>query len=665
MSHCSLRPGLAYIDQVRAKISEAAKQQLLYDKDSTKRYQQQIAHDLGTPLQGLQLVFSEASAAHNSGTPTRSSRYSPESFQHNMRAGQTCFNTIVQLRDSMMVEAKLHLGQRLLPKPAKFDPIDVLDGVYAMMEGKAKASEVALYFDLPARYPLWHIVSDPRWLASMTINLTSNAIKHARARVRVVVSLSFCDDSDAKALSTLHSSEMWDGVGDEPTLVNRHQRCSSRGHKTAGKSTKNEPSAASESAGASATTKNPLRNTRPSTPKIRDAAKQATLRVTVHDDGQGIPPSLSDTLFRMYGGGRSHLDRDGGRDGGTGIGLYSVKVQCKSLGGQCGFAKSNLLGGAAVWFEIPFRTTDGNDATSEGREHSPGKNGVDSKEVDVVRPSADEEEEPTSTALVLTSTALVTPAPPEMVGPPAIRRLPLSFDAINEDGTNATSPSKVPWRTPPRDISNAAAEAASFRDKVRRWNSKDQADTGAFSDNEDEDEDEDEDELNLFGGDVKPRPSSPRTPPRRPGSALAELSPGSRPIASPPRRSASAPPATECILLVDDCPIILLMVSALLEKNGLEVHKAMNGREALKRMQERDYDLGTKRREEKRREEKEQSFTRVCCVLCAVRCVMCDVRSALCAMFTRVLYYAYVDPGVPLLLFLFFFPLLPLLLPQS
>ena len=628
MSHCSLRPGLAYIDQVRAKISEAAKQQLLYDKDSTKRYQQQIAHDLGTPLQGLQLVFSEASAAHNSGTPTRSSRYSPESFQHNMRAGQTCFNTIVQLRDSMMVEAKLHLGQRLLPKPAKFDPIDVLDGVYAMMEGKAKASEVALHFDLPARYPLWHIVSDPRWLASMTINLTSNAIKHARARVRVVVSLSFCDDSDAKALSTLHSSEMWDGVGDEPTLVNRHQRCSSRGHQTAGKSTKNEPSAASESAGASATTKNPLRNTRPSTPKIRDAAKQATLRVTVHDDGQGIPPSLSDTLFRMYGGGRSHLDRDGGRDGGTGIGLYSVKVQCKSLGGQCGFAKSNLLGGAAVWFEIPFHTTDGNDATSEGREHSPGKNGVDSKEVDVVRPSADEEEEPTSTALVLTSTALVTPAPPEMVGPPAIRRLPLSFDAINEDGTNATSPSKVPWRTPPRDISNAAAEAASFRDKVRRWNSKDQADTGAFSDNEDEDEDEDEDELNLFGGDVKPRPSSPRTPPRRPGSALAELSPGSRPIASPPRRSASAPPATECILLVDDCPIILLMVSALLEKNGLEVHKAMNGREALKRMQERDYDLGTKRREEKRRERTELYP----CVLCAVCCTMCDVRCTKCAL---------------------------------
>ena len=33
------------------------------------------------------------------------------------------------------------------------------------------------------------------------------------------------------------------------------------------------------------------------------------------------------------------------------------------------------------------------------------------------------------------------------------------------------------------------------------------------------------------------------------------------------------------------------MVSALLEKNNMEVHTAVNGREALKRMQERDYDL--------------------------------------------------------------------------
>ena len=197
----------------------------------------------------------------------------------------------------------------------------------------------------------------------------------------------------------------------------------------------------------------------------------------------------------------------------------------------------------------------------------------------VVRPNANEKVEPTSTALV-------TSASPEMVGPPAIRRLPLSFDAINEaeGGINATS--QAPRRTPPRDIGNAAAEAALFREKVMIWNSNsDQTDTGAFSDNEDEDE------LNLYGGNVKPRPNSPRTPSRRPGSALAELSPGSRPIASLPCRSASAPPATECILLVDDCPIILIMVSALLEKNNMEVHTAVNGREALKRMQERDYDL--------------------------------------------------------------------------
>jgi len=60
---------------------------------------------------------------------------------------------------------------------------------------------------------------------------------------------------------------------------------------------------------------------------------------------------------------------------------------------------------------------------------------------------------------------------------------------------------------------------------------------------------------------------------------------GSRPVKTLP---SALPPS---ILLVDDAPVIQIMVKIVLERNGFTVDTALNGREALERMGKRDYDV--------------------------------------------------------------------------
>ena len=93
---CRHPTGLAYRDQVRAEISEMKAKQLLKEQDSTKRFAVQVAHDLGTPLQGLRLAFNLASTQHE----VRSD------FQENVSIMHTCINSLTQLREMMMDEAK-------------------------------------------------------------------------------------------------------------------------------------------------------------------------------------------------------------------------------------------------------------------------------------------------------------------------------------------------------------------------------------------------------------------------------------------------------------------------------------------------------------------------------------------------------------------------------
>ena len=476
-----LAAGVAFRDQVRAESSEKKATQLLRAKDSTKRYGAQIAHDLGTPLQGLRLAFGEAIDAHNAGKSADSHH-----FKQNIGVAWTCINALMQLREMMMDESKLQLGQKLLPNQDTIDPVQTLMDVQTMMDGKARAGEVTLDFALPSSPPLPHIVTDPRWMAVMTTNLVSNAIKHARAHVRVVVSIG----GDAE-------------LGGIPNTCRRRSIGGDSG------------------TDAEATT-------------TTSVTAHPTLRVSVHDDGPGIPQTIAGSLFMMYSHGQQ-------RDGGAGIGLYSVKVQCETLGGRCGFGDSNLLDGAEVWFEIPFRpdtmmtmSAKGFDAGSgevDRSRRSSGGSGGSGGSIDSV----------------------------DSVGSVHSRG---SGAKRGESSEGADSVGCI-------DITKLSyGDALKLRDAL----------------NASLEEQEQKEQQEASDGDDN-------------GFKSASASQSTNTVAVA-HGGASAPDCDEplqrqrrSVLLVDDSPIILMMMGTILEREGYAVDKAMNGREGLERMQEREYDV--------------------------------------------------------------------------
>ena len=401
---------------------------------STKRWAAQVAHDLGTPLQGLTLAIDEAAAAHIAGVPID---------QPIVVAFRTCFNSLTQLREMMMDEAKLQLGQKLLPNQDTIDPIRVLEDVRAMVASKARAGEVALDFNLPSSPPLPHIVTDPRWLSTMTTNLVSNAIKNTRAHIRVIVHV----------VDATITEKVTNATTDEADRIIHAE--SVKAVAAAGGAVGAAAAAIEGKGVVVASSRFPA-----SSAKVHPA-----LRVCVHDDGPGISPTIASRLFGMFCHGQM-------RDGGTGIGLHSVKVQCETLGGRCGFGTSSLLGGAVVWFEIPFR--------------------------------------------------------PDM----------MMAATVDKDSSTSMT------------LSSSSSSSSSASAIVA---SGDHTDEG-IGDQEAEDD----------------ACSQSR--------ATAHVSPQ----VAPPRRS---------VLLVDDSPIILLMVGATLVREGFAVDKATNGREGLERMQERGYDI--------------------------------------------------------------------------
>ena len=72
------------------------------------------------------------------------------------------------------------------------------------------------------------------------------------------------------------------------------------------------------------------------------------LKISAHDDGDGVPEDMRERLFGIYGLGEA-------RTGGTGIGLASVKSQSEALEGSCGVDQSAMLGGAHFWIKLPHR----------------------------------------------------------------------------------------------------------------------------------------------------------------------------------------------------------------------------------------------------------------------------------------------------------------------
>jgi signal transduction histidine kinase len=73
------------------------------------------------------------------------------------------------------------------------------------------------------------------------------------------------------------------------------------------------------------------------------------LRVAVQDSGVGIPDNVKEVLFQPF----KQVQR---LAGGTGLGLYSLRMRTKALGGTCGVRnRSDGAPGSLFWFEIPYR----------------------------------------------------------------------------------------------------------------------------------------------------------------------------------------------------------------------------------------------------------------------------------------------------------------------
>ena len=70
--------------------------------------------------------------------------------------------------------------------------------------------------------------------------------------------------------------------------------------------------------------------------RIELQGDQTLCHVAVHDDGPGVPAAFEPRLFQLYQTAKSH-------DGGTGLGLASVRAQAQALGGRCGHRASCLF----------------------------------------------------------------------------------------------------------------------------------------------------------------------------------------------------------------------------------------------------------------------------------------------------------------------------------
>jgi signal transduction histidine kinase len=67
-------------------------------------------------------------------------------------------------------------------------------------------------------------------------------------------------------------------------------------------------------------------------------------RITVTDNGRGVPPDQRESLFALHARGDHSVD-------GTGIGLATARRIVEAHGGSMGIADSPS-GGAAVWFTL-------------------------------------------------------------------------------------------------------------------------------------------------------------------------------------------------------------------------------------------------------------------------------------------------------------------------
>jgi signal transduction histidine kinase len=81
------------------------------------------------------------------------------------------------------------------------------------------------------------------------------------------------------------------------------------------------------------------------------AVEHSWVRISVADQGPGIPPEYRTDLFRLFMHDRGSSDDRLAR-GGTGLGLSVVKAVVEAQGGQVG-VDDRPRGGAIFWFTLP------------------------------------------------------------------------------------------------------------------------------------------------------------------------------------------------------------------------------------------------------------------------------------------------------------------------
>ena len=74
----------------------------------------------------------------------------------------------------------------------------------------------------------------------------------------------------------------------------------------------------------------------------------------VHDDGDGVPPRYARLVWERFERGEHALNS---RVPGSGLGLTLVRMMVKGHDGRVGYRRSERLGGACFWFEIPYDPT--------------------------------------------------------------------------------------------------------------------------------------------------------------------------------------------------------------------------------------------------------------------------------------------------------------------
>ena len=74
-----------------------------------------------------------------------------------------------------------------------------------------------------------------------------------------------------------------------------------------------------------------------------------TVRVSVRDEGAGVPPSERSRIFEKFYRRRPHLMRG---PGGTGLGLYISRELVERMGGRIG-VRSGSGRGSTFYFDLP------------------------------------------------------------------------------------------------------------------------------------------------------------------------------------------------------------------------------------------------------------------------------------------------------------------------